>query len=54
MRAIFGLSEAYSESDVNACANSQQLQHEIINGLDEEHQEGGPFRRLLPIGAKMF
>lgn len=54
MATVLGLSEADTESDIDAGANEQQLKHEVVDCLNEELPIGSALGRVLPIGAEVL
>lgn len=47
------MSESDLESDIDDCAYEQKLEHEIVNGLDEELPIWSPFGRVFSVSSEM-
>ena len=48
------MSEPNLETDIHACTNEEQLEHEIVDCLDEEYTIRSAGRHLLLIGAEVL
>lgn len=53
MATIMRCGKSDTETDVDAGAHEEELEHKIVDGLDEELPIGGAFRRVLPVSAEV-
>ena len=52
--AIVGSGETEAEADINTSADEEELEHEVVEGFDEEHAKRCSHGRVFLIRSKLF